>query len=226
MTVELKQHNKEAYEKVVEGFQNKNRIAVVEPPGTGKSFIALKWLEESKDMKTLLLVPSYSIIVQYEEHIKACGYELIDFPNLIIMTYSTLMSEVKKGIIPKVDQIILDEFHRCGAPEWGKGVQALLEENKDSKVLGLSATPIRYLDKNRDMSDEIFDGNVVFQMDLTEAVARGILQFPLYINGIYKLDSDIKTYEKKISNLNNNSLKEKLTEKLELAKRRLEHVKI
>ncbi|MCI8446275.1 MAG: DEAD/DEAH box helicase family protein [Bacilli bacterium] len=222
MTVELKQHNKEAYEKVVEGFQNKNRIAVVEPPGTGKSFIALKWLEESKDMKTLLLVPSYSIIVQYEEHIKACGYELIDFPNLIIMTYSTLMSEVKKGIIPKVDQIILDEFHRCGAPEWGKGVQALLEENKDSKVLGLSATPIRYLDKNRDMSDEIFDGNVVFQMDLTEAVARGILQFPLYINGIYKLDSDIKTYEKKISNLNNNSLKEKLTEKLELAKRRLE----
>ena len=226
MAVELKMHNKEAYEKIVEGLKEKNRVSVIEPPGTGKSFLALKWLEDNKEKKTLLLVPSYSIIVQYEEHIKACGYEFTDFPNVAIMTYSTLMSEVKNGIIPKLDQIILDEFHRCGAPEWGRGVNTLLEQNKDAKVLGLSATPIRYLDKNRDMSDEIFDGNVVFQMDLTEAVARGILQFPLYINGIYKLDSDIKTYEKKISNLNNNSLKEKLTEKLELAKRRLEHVKI
>ena len=203
-------------------MKEKNRVSVIEPPGTGKSFLALKWLEDNKEKKTLLLVPSYSIIVQYEEHIKACGYEFTDFPNVAIMTYSTLMSEVKNGIIPKLDQIILDEFHRCGAPEWGRGVNTLLEQNKDAKVLGLSATPIRYLDKNRDMSDEIFEGNIVFQMDLTEAVARGILHFPFYINGIYKLDSDIKRYEEKISNLNDNNLKEELTKKLELAKRRLE----
>ena len=139
------------------------------------------------------------------------------------MAYSTLISEVKNGVIPKVDQIILDEFHRCGAPEWGRGVNTLLEQNQDAKVLGLSATPIRYLDKNRDMSDEIFDGNIVFQMDLTEAVARGILHFPFYINGIYKLDSDIKRYEKKINSLNDNTLKEELTKKLELAKRQLKH---
>ena len=204
-------------------MKEKNRVSVIEPPGTGKSFLALKWLEDNKEKKTILLVPSYSIIVQYEEHIKACGYQPSDFPNVAIMTYSTLMSEVKNGIIPKVDQIILDEFHRCGAPEWGRGVNTLLEQNKDAKVLGLSATPIRYLDKNRDMSDEIFEGNIVFQMDLTEAVARGILHFPFYINGIYKLDSDIKRYEEKINSLNNNKLKAELTKKLELAKRQLKH---
>ena len=70
-------------------------------------------------------------------------------------------------------QNLIYKFH------WG--VNTLLEQNKDAKVLGLSATPIRYLDKNRDMSDEIFEGNIVFQMDLTEAVARGILHFPFYI---------------------------------------------
>ena len=37
MAVELKMHNKEAYEKIVEGLKEKNRVAVVEPPGTGKS---------------------------------------------------------------------------------------------------------------------------------------------------------------------------------------------
>ncbi|MCI9234165.1 MAG: DEAD/DEAH box helicase family protein [Bacilli bacterium] len=221
MGVVLKQHNLEAYEKVVKGLKVKNKVAVVEPPGTGKSFVALKWIEEYKQKQTLLLVPSYSIILQYEEHMKACGYERKDFHNLEIMTYSTLMSQVKNGVTPEVEHIILDEFHRCGAPEWRKGVNGLLEKNKDAKVLGLSATPIRYLDNQRDMSDELFDGNVVFRMDLTEAVARGILKFPLYVTGIYNLDSDIKRYEKKIGEVTDASLKKVLTEKLKLARRNL-----
>ncbi len=222
MGVVLKPHNIEAYEKVIEGFEAKTRVAVVEPPGTGKSFVALKWIEENQDKKTLLLVPSYSIMLQYHEHIKICGYELSDFPNLKIMTYFHLMSQVKNGVVPKVDHIILDEFHRCGAPEWGKGVEALLEQNKTSKVLGLSATPIRYLDKNRDMSDELFDGNVAFKMDLVEAVAREILSFPVYINGIYKLDSDIQSLENTMAKLNNQELKQQLDQKLKLAKQKLE----
>lgn len=39
MSVILKEHNKEAYEKINKEFEKNNRIAVVEPPGTGKSFI-------------------------------------------------------------------------------------------------------------------------------------------------------------------------------------------
>ncbi len=222
MGVILKPHNEEAYGKVVKGFQEKNKVAVVEPPGTGKSFVALKWIEENKKRKTIILVPSYSIILQYEEHMKACEYQMSNFSNLQIMTYSTLMVQVKNGVIPEVEQIVLDEFHRCGAPEWGKGIHELLKKNADAKILGLSATPIRYLDKKRDMADELFDGNVVFQMDLTEAVAKGVLNFPTYINGIYKLDSDIKRYEKKIGELTDTSLKQSLIEKLEFARRRLE----
>jgi len=42
-------------------------------------------------------------------------------------------------------------------------------------VLGLSATAIRYLDKQRDMSDELFDGNIVSQMTLGDEIVHGIL---------------------------------------------------
>ena len=54
-----------------------------------------------------------------------------------------------------VDIIIFDEFHHCGAPEWGAGAERLLEHNPDAQVLGLSATPIRYFDQLRDMAEEV-----------------------------------------------------------------------
>ena len=35
------------------------------------------------------------------------------------------------------DYIVLDEFHRAGAQEWGKGVQRLLKYYVNKPVLGL-----------------------------------------------------------------------------------------
>lgn len=39
--------------------------------------------------------------------------------------------------------IILDEFHRCGAEQWGAGVQRLLALYPNTPILGLSTTNIR-----------------------------------------------------------------------------------
>ena len=50
----------------------------------------------------------------------------------------------------------------------------LLEECSDAKVLGTTATPIRYLDGERDMSDELFDEEAV-NLPLAEAIQRNIL---------------------------------------------------
>lgn len=81
----------------------------------------------------------------------------------------------------KPDYIVLDEFHRCGAVCWGEGVRRLLELYPKAKMLGLSATAVRYLDNQRDMSDELFDGNVASEMSLGEAIVRGILNPPKYL---------------------------------------------
>ena len=78
--------------------------------------------------------------------------------NLEFMTYSKLMLCTDFNSEKKLDYIILDEFHRCGAAEWGKGVQRILLEYPEAKVLGLSATNVRYLDGQRDMAEELFDG--------------------------------------------------------------------
>lgn len=78
------------------------------------------------------------------------------------------------------DYIVLDEFHRCGAEMWGQDVQKLLSTYAATPVLGLSATAIRYLDNQRDMADELFDGNVASEITLGEAIVRGILAAPKY----------------------------------------------
>jgi len=157
--IELFEHNQKAYDNVIEHFENSNRTCVIHPTGTGKSFIALKWLYENKDKKCLFLTSTDIIIDQLVKYMAKCGLKLSDFPNLEIGTYQGLKDNTNK-----YDCIVLDEFHRCGALEWGKKVNNLLENNKESKILGTSATPIRYLDEKRDMSEEIFYGDIASKM--------------------------------------------------------------
>lgn len=57
---------------------------------------------------------------------------------------------------------------------WGQGVSALLSAYPSTHILGLSATSIRYLDNQRDMADELFEGNVASEMTLGEAIVKGV----------------------------------------------------
>lgn len=65
--------------------------------------------------------------------------------NLQFMTYSAAMMTARRGEeISGYDVVVADEFHHCGAEEWGKGVTHILDANESAKVVGFSATPIRY----------------------------------------------------------------------------------
>ena len=67
----------------------------------------------------------------------------------------------------------LENLEKSGAEAWGGGVQRLIVLYPEAKLLGLSATNIRYLDNQRDMADELFDGNVASEMTLgTEQLCR------------------------------------------------------
>jgi len=138
------------------------------------------------------------------------------------MTYSKLMHD--EDIIDSIqpDYIILDEFHRCGAKEWGRSVTKLLEAHSSAKLLGLSATSIRYLDNQRDMAQELFDGFIALEMTLGEAIARGILPTPRYVVGMYSYDDEIKKLQQKIKAFATQSDVSKNMKLLEQLKRALE----
>lgn len=221
MGIRLKAHNKEAYENVRAMLEKRNCAAVIQPTGTGKSYIALKLIENTEG-NVIYVAPSTLIIRQVKETIEEerkngdiSNEEYEKYKRVKYITYSKLMKDALEN--EHFDQIILDEFHRCGAPEWGKGVQRLLAQNKSSKVLGLTATPLRAVD-GKDMAKELFDGNVASEMTLEEAIARGIIKAPVYVNAIYSFKNILAELEGKVNEVEDKKIREELRRKLRRAK--------
>ena len=196
--IKLYSHNQKAYDLAVTMLEDTKKAAIVHPTGTGKSFIAFKLCEDHPDKTICWLSPSeYIFSTQLENLYQATnGFKP---NNIVFFTYAKLMGmsiEEIQAIHP--DYIVLDEYHRAGATYWQKGVEQLLYTYADVPVLGLSATNIRYLDSQRDMAQELFDGNIASQMSLGEAIVRGILNPPKYVLSMYYYQNTLEKYERRV----------------------------
>ncbi|MCI8513126.1 MAG: DEAD/DEAH box helicase family protein [Lachnospiraceae bacterium] len=222
MAVELFSHNEEAYNSVRDLLEKAGRAAVIHPTGTGKSFIAFKLCEDFPERTVLWLSPSeYIFRTQLENLRKAAGGYEPD--NIRFVTYARLMNlsrEEVEELLP--DVIVLDEFHRCGASQWGAGVQRLLEAYPESRVLGLSATAVRYLDGQRNMADELFSGCIASEITLGEAVVRGILNPPKYVLSHFSYQKDLENYEYRMRRVKNPAVRDAAWKYLEALRRALE----
>lgn len=212
----------EAYEQVKNDFDNGNRSCVVFPTGCGKSYIALKMIEDNPD-KEILYVSSSSVInVQIREIIEQTYGEdaKIILSKVKFLTYNAL-SKIDTEEFEKLnpDMIGLDELHRAGAPVWGKRVNELLEKNSNAKVLGLTATPVRT--DGRNMTEEIC-GGISYELPLTEAVARGVLPVPEYICAQYLFEEDIQRVESLVEQVEDEETKQEYRRKIQEARRHLE----
>ncbi len=198
MAVTLFSHNQKAYRNALKMLSEKGKAAIVHPTGTGKSFIGFKLCEEHPDKTVCWLSPSEYIFKTQLENLAAVsdGYQP---QNVKFFTYARLMNlsdEEMKAVQP--DYNVLDEFHRCGAQERGKGVRNFLKIYDSRPILGLSATNVRYLDNQRDMADELFDGNVASFMTLGDAIVRGILNAPKYVLSVFSCRKSLKKYEERV----------------------------
>lgn len=223
MSISLYKHNEDAYDAAVEMLAETGKAAIVHPTGTGKSFIGFKLCADHSSATVCWLSPSEYIFKTQIENLKAVssGY----FPqNIRFFTYAKLMNmsgnEVQE-ISP--DYIILDEFHRCGAEQWGNGVQNLLDAFPAARVLGLSATAIRYLDNQRDMADELFGGNIASEMTLGEAIVRGILNPPKYVLSVFAYQKDLEKYELRVRKVKSKATRDQAEQYLQELRRALEN---
>ena len=169
MALALFEHNAKAYQAATAMLEHYGKAAVIHPTGTGKSYIAFKLIEDHPDAAFLWLSPSEYIFRTQLENLQK---QAPDFPlgNVRFTTYARLLfcTEEQLAEIAALHPayIIMDEFHRAGAERWGESVRKLLELCPDAKLLGLTATNVRYLDNNRDMAEELFDGHIASEMTL------------------------------------------------------------
>lgn len=222
MSIELFQHNQSAFDAAIEMIAETGKAAIVHPTGTGKSYIAFKLCEQNPDKIVCWLSPSEYIFKTQLENLKADTNGWVP-DNIVFYTYAKLMlmtDDEVKSIQP--DYIILDEFHRCGAEMWGKGVDRLLSMYPDIPILGLSATAIRYLDNQRNMADELFDGNIASEMSLGEAIVRGILNPPKYVLSVFTYQDDFDRIKHRVKIAKTKAVRDRAEKYLEALRRTLE----
>jgi len=218
------------------------KAAVIHPTGTGKSFIGFQYAADHPETKILWLAPSEYIFKTQMENWLSVGGDAL--PNITFLTYAklSLMAEEEiKALTGKTagtvlavcrqteelslclpTLIVLDEFHRAGAVQWGLGVQRLLAAYPSATILGLTATNVRYLDGQRDMAEELFDGHIASEMSLGEAIVRGILPAPKYILSIFKYKDDLAKYELRARHAKNRATRDAAEEILEKLRRALD----
>lgn len=220
--IELYPHNQTAYDKLCEMLEVSDRACVVQPTGTVKFVIIAKLVQDNPKMRFLLLGTNEYMFADQMAN-------LADFApgftpeNLQFMTYAAAMVAARNEVTtPKCDVIIADEFHHCGASGWGKGVQYVIESNPEAKVIGFTATPIRYSDNGRNMADEMFEGNVASSMELEEAWLRGILPIPKYIIALYDAPKELGELKVSIDKVREKKKHSKFVKKYEELRRSLQ----
>ena len=92
------------------------------------------------------------------------------------------------------DIYIFDEAHHISAPYWSRSIKNLIDSNKNSLFIGLTAESKRYYD-NKDVAEEFFEGSIVYGYNQYEAVKNNILPKAQYVCAIF----DTKGIENKYS---------------------------
>ena len=225
MALRLFEHDEKAYHAAVRMMEQYGKAAIVHPTGTGKSYIAFKLIEDNPEKVVIWLSPSEYIFKTQLEGLKG---NVPDFPleNVHFYTYAKLMccaqAQLDEIAAQKPAYIVLDEFHRAGAECWGESTVALLRLCPDAKLLGLTATNVRYLDNNRDMAEELFDSRVASDMTLGEAIVRGILPTPNYVTTVYQYQKDLARYQTRVDNLRSAEIQDVNQKYLDALRRALE----
>ena len=226
---ELKPHNKETYRKMKNILQSNNKTCVIQPTGSGKSYLILKLVEDYVTFKREIIViePQKYIFDQLQKKMK--NYEL---PNnhIKFLTYSMLGKldddMIQKYQFPKL--VIVDEMHRAGAKTWESGLRKMFSSFPDDcKYIGFSATPIRFLDSKRNMAEELFDGCIANEIGLADAILNRILPLPRYIAGLYTYENEFDSITRKIQSRRNISMekKKKLLNEVAVMKKNLDKSK-
>lgn len=190
-------YNKKTYDALLSKLAYNSRVAVVQCTGSGKGAIATTLITEGlSNKKILLLAPRNAILMNY---LKSFG--VYSNNRVQLTTYQSICTTPEdelERLGTFSDILILDEYHRCGAEKWGKAVNILINavEKHNGRIIGFTATPKRYLDNERDMTEELFNGIAIEGVDLTSAIKKGILPTFTYVKAKYGYTSYVNEYKK------------------------------
>lgn len=168
---------------VLKALETNPRACLVMCCGTGKSYVAAVVVRSGYFRRILVISPADILLEKTREVIG-------DWYNVDYITYQSLVNRPIESL-SGYDLIIFDEAHRMGAPDWSNGIEyKLFPANPNAKILGMTATPIRYDGIN--IVERYFNGVSVVNLTFPKAWSNGELPPPTIVETIIDLEGEIE----------------------------------
>lgn len=182
---------------------------LVMPTGSGKSRTSTYFLIKemiSRGYQIIWLVHRHSLIEQAADcFYRFAGLSKIENPDIKNYRISCVsgehlrMSQIDKNevivasvssvyrnrshlrrILGKKVMVVVDECHHTLAPSYRETIQFIKKIRKETKLLGITATPVRTSDVDSNRLMKIFENHVVYSISLSTLIKKGILADPIF----------------------------------------------
>lgn len=187
--------------------KNKDSGIVVMPTGSGKTRTATYFLIKemvSRGYQILWIAHRHMLINQAADcFYRFAGLAKMETPDIKDYTVSCISGEhmnIKqvgkseiivasigsvsrskehlKRILKNKVMIVIDEAHHSLAPTYKNTINLIKKCRKNTKLLGLTATPVRANEKDSQKLLEIFDNNIISNIAMSDLITKGILAEP------------------------------------------------
>ena len=204
----LLKHNEQTLVQVNEFVRKNLNCCVVNPCGSGKTYIMAKFIKQHSDSTFIIITKQRNASDYYKKKDK-----IFSEKNVKIVTYSKMLNDFKANSTDNydTDYMLIDEAHYLGATNWNKAFTYIVSKYCP-RLIGFTATPQRFEDQGTDNNIviEYFNGNSAGNFTTKQLAEDGILVEPEYILSLYNLQDII---DEKIDKLNDSDLDEHTKEK-------------
>ena len=176
-------HNQEVYKNLCNALETQNKVMVLACTGHGKTYIVKELLENT--MADALVLCTGKEIKNNWESLAS---------NVTAITYHGFSRMTNP---PEYPVVVIDEAHHSGSPVWGKKIKAYMDQHPSTKFIGLTADAHRYSDGGRDMTEELFGGNAVYGLTLSEAISQNVLPSFKYVCAWIQVEAALKDIQQK-----------------------------
>lgn len=172
----IEQHRTNTIKELNELLQHNNKVCCVRYTGYGKTYYIIKELVQIySDCKFLMLVPTTSLITQYNNIFG-------NYNNVIIDTYQNIGRKdisILYDMYKNINFIVCDECHHLINNVWGYKLNLLFNKLNNVKMIGFTATPLRT--DGIDIRQSFFHNVSTSEFNLLDGIACGFVPKLKYI---------------------------------------------
>ena len=123
--------------------------------------------------------------------------------DLVVGTVQSLCRKTKYITKPLKEKVIIvvDEAHHTIAPSYRRVIEAIRKKRPAAKLLGLTATPVKYTDKGTAALMDYFDNSIIYSVPTSKLIADGTLAKPVNIRRVTNVDIETRIDEEEMKRI-------------------------